>query len=125
MDNYFTLMSYDGHVNCQMPTKWLRTSSRFKRTNIYITTSVLQIFDILCIMFKMIAFFKTTTFDRLYVRVGILLYFMWKARLCVGAIDYASFYDFSIELWNCSDSVVFFIILLDHYKKKIYSKTYS
>ena len=28
--------------------------------------------------------------------------------LCVRCIDIASFYDFPIEIWNCSDSVVFF-----------------
>jgi len=27
--------------------------------------------------------------------------------LCVRGIDFASFYDFAIGLWNCSDSVVF------------------
>jgi hypothetical protein len=42
--------------------------------------------------------------------------------LCVEAIDYASFHNFSIELWNCSDSVVFFIILLNHYKKIVAAK---
>jgi hypothetical protein len=29
--------------------------------------------------------------------------------LCVGCIDIASFYDFPIEIWNSSDSVVFFL----------------
>ena len=35
--------------------------------------------------------------------------------LCVRGIDSASFYDFDILFWNCSDSVeffVFFILLL-------------
>jgi len=27
--------------------------------------------------------------------------------MCVRVIDFASFYDFSITFWNCSDSVVF------------------
>jgi len=29
--------------------------------------------------------------------------------LCVGGIDFASFYDFCIGIWNCSDNVVFFV----------------
>ena len=31
--------------------------------------------------------------------------------LCVRGINFASFYDFDILFWNCSDSVVFFRIL--------------
>jgi hypothetical protein len=27
--------------------------------------------------------------------------------VCVEGIEFSSFYDFSIEIWNCSDSVVF------------------
>ena len=34
--------------------------------------------------------------------------------ICVlGVLIFASFYDFSIRFWNCSDSVVFFVFLLD------------
>jgi hypothetical protein len=33
--------------------------------------------------------------------------------LFVNGIDFASFYDFSIRFWNCSDSVVLFVFLLD------------
>ena len=28
--------------------------------------------------------------------------------------DFASFYDFSIEFWNCSDSVVYFVFHFDN-----------
>jgi hypothetical protein len=28
--------------------------------------------------------------------------------LCVRGIDFVSYYDFSIGVWNCSDSIVFF-----------------
>ena len=38
-----------------------------------ITTSVSQRFNILCIMFKIIAFIIITLFARLHVRIGILL----------------------------------------------------
>ena len=48
----------------------------FNRTNImHISTSVRRGLNILCIMFKIIAFFRITLFARLYVRVGILLTF--------------------------------------------------
>ena len=30
---------------------------------------------------------------------------------CVSGIDFASFYDFDILFWNCSDSVVFLFLL--------------
>ena len=43
------------------------------------TTSVSRRLNILCIMFKIIAFFIIKLFSRLYVRVGILL---WKAFTC-------------------------------------------
>ena len=36
--------------------------------------------------------------------------------MCVGSIDFASSFNFSNRFWNCSDSVVFFII---HYTKSI------
>jgi len=29
--------------------------------------------------------------------------------MCVRCINFASFYDFSVEFWNCSDSVVYFV----------------
>jgi hypothetical protein len=29
--------------------------------------------------------------------------------LCARGIDFTSFYDFSIEYWNCSDNGVFFV----------------
>ena len=29
--------------------------------------------------------------------------------LCVNGIDFASFYDFGIGFWNCSDSVLCFV----------------
>ena len=32
--------------------------------------------------------------------------------ICVRIIDFASFFDFSIVFWNCSDTVVFFVFLL-------------
>ena len=32
--------------------------------------------------------------------------------ICVRILDFASFFDFSIVFWNCSDSVVFFVFLL-------------
>jgi len=45
-----------------------------KKTNIiHMTTSVPRKLNILCIMFKIIAFFIITLFARLYVRVDILL----------------------------------------------------
>jgi len=28
----------------------------------------------------------------------------------LGGIDFTSFYDFSIEFWNCYENVVFFLI---------------
>ena len=31
--------------------------------------------------------------------------------ICVKGIDFASFYDFCIGFWNCSDSVVFCVFL--------------
>ena len=37
----------------------------------------------------------------------------WLLYLCVSDIGFASFYDFSIGCWKCSDSVVFFVFLLD------------
>ena len=33
--------------------------------------------------------------------------------LCTKGIDFASFYDFSTGLWNCSDSVALFVFLCD------------
>ena len=38
----------------------------------------------------------------------------WSERSCIcvlGFIDFASFYDFDMWFWNCSDCVVFFISL--------------
>ena len=38
----------------------------------------------------------------------------WSERSCIcvlGFIDFASFYDFDMWFWNCSDSVVFFVSL--------------
>ena len=40
-------------------------------------------------------------------------------HLCVGGIDFASFYDFSVGIWNCYDNVLFifgFFILLPKLK---------
>jgi len=37
--------------------------------------------------------------------------------LCVRGIDFASFYDFSIGFWNCSDSVVFFYWILELFRQ--------
>jgi hypothetical protein len=35
----------------------------------------------------------------------------YKSQLsCVGGIYFASFYDFPIEFWKCSDSVVFLVL---------------
>jgi len=36
--------------------------------------------------------------------------------LCARGIDFASFYDFVIEFWNCSDSVVFLFFFFFYYK---------
>ena len=33
--------------------------------------------------------------------------------MCTKGIDFASFYDFSTGLWNCSDSVALFVFLCD------------
>jgi len=38
--------------------------------------------------------------------------------MCVRDITLVYFYDFSIEFWNCSDSVIFFSIILQVVKKK-------
>ena len=32
--------------------------------------------------------------------------------ICVRILDFASFFDFSIVFWNCSNTVVFFVFLL-------------
>ena len=37
---------------------------------------------------------------------------MWAVLyMFVKGMDFVSFYDFSIEFWNCSDSMIFFFIL--------------
>jgi len=36
---------------------------------------------------------------------GLVWYVMY---LCGSGIDFASFYDISIRIWSCSDSVLFF-----------------
>jgi hypothetical protein len=38
--------------------------------------------------------------------------------LCVRGINVASFYDFSIGFWKCSDSVVFFAFRFIHTRVK-------
>jgi hypothetical protein len=40
-----------------------------------------------------------------YVCVCVSVY------VCASNIDFASFYDFSIETWNCSDIVVCFVFI--------------
>jgi hypothetical protein len=35
----------------------------------------------------------------------------------LSGVHFASFYDFSIRFWNCSDNVVFFVFHLSHYNK--------
>ena len=44
----------------------------------------------------------------------------WAAVcMCVSGIDVACFYDdFSINLWNCSDSVVFLVLFYPSYWSK-------
>jgi hypothetical protein len=32
--------------------------------------------------------------------------------MCVRGIDFVFFYNFSIDVWYCSDSVVFIVVLL-------------
>ena len=105
--------------------------------------------NILGIMFKIIAFFITTLFTVLHVRVSILLTcgkhmhdpiiqlwgevwahktsfnpttFHWTPcsmtgkwlvmHMCAMGINLASFYDFSIGVWNCYDSMVFFLFFI-------------
>ena len=82
------------------------------------------------IMFKIIAFFVITMLVRLcYLRIGILLacrkhvhdhiialrnvpikvvyQVCVPSHLCVSVIEFISFYDFDIWIWNCSNGVVF------------------
>jgi hypothetical protein len=77
-------------------------------------------------MFKIISFFIITLFSQLYVKVGImfiklalsrhlLLMYLCQPRkvngayLCVRGTYFASFYNYDNWIWNCSDSVVFFV----------------
>jgi hypothetical protein len=70
-------------------------------------------------MFKSIEIFITALLNELYVIVGILLKWAlttsltppkpgkWSVMyLCARGIDFASIYDCSINLWNCSDSAI-------------------
>jgi len=43
--------------------------------------------------------------------------------ICVGGIDFASSYEFSIRFWNCSDSVVFFAFPIITRTIDLYNKT--
>ena len=53
--------------------------------------------------------------------------------LCVRGLDFASFYDLDISFWNCSDSVVLFLlftlfiilnlVLYGCFKKNTYDQT--
>ena len=48
----------------------------------------------------------------MYLCVGVL-----SMYLCVGVVSFASFYVFSIGLWNCSDSVVYFVLFLELFRQ--------
>jgi hypothetical protein len=41
-----------------------------------------------------------------------------RSRINVKGGDFSSFYDFSIRFWNCSDSVVYFILHFEYWLAK-------
>ena len=57
--------------------------------------------------------YKTSLTPPLFIEVPVKSQKSELSCICVRGIDFVSFYDFSIGLWPCSYSVVFFVFLLD------------
>jgi len=53
------------------------------------------------------------------------LYQARKVYMCVRSVDFASFCDYSIGIWNCSDSVVLFCFSCYLYRTSIINMTTS
>jgi len=68
-------------------------------------------------------FFALLSYDELLAeRLQILE--SERSCMCIRDVDFVSFDDFSIAVWSCSDSVVFFpfILLIAAFKKNVLHK---
>ena len=65
---------------------------------------------LLCIDWSLLVLvLKTSLTPPLFIEVPVPCQERERSCICVSGIDFASFNDFSIRFWNCSDSVALFV----------------